>query len=194
MNLNIYGQSGANNIQELESNLKSQLDKLNQLKLMTQNVPNQVSQPPVVQPPQVPNNPIQPQRYCIDCGIKEDWDEFLKLNYNITEKQIFDDYKLFLQAKQEIVNEQGRSKLESMKERIKNSKVGGIGNINTNVQPTTQQPVQPIQSVQPTGQPMQSGVYAIGDSNNVNNGGIIQPSNGLLPTMQKMGNKQKGKK
>lgn len=188
MNLNIYGQSGANNIQELESNLKSQLDKLNQLKLMTQNVPNQISQPPVVQPPQVANNPIQPQRYCIDCGIKEDWDEFLKLNYNITEKQIFDDYKLFLQAKQEIVNEQGRSKLESMKERIKNSKVGGMGNISTNVQPTTQSVQQPVQ------QPMQSGVYTVGDSNNVNNGGIIQPSNGLLPTMQKVANKQKGKK
>lgn len=189
MNLNIYGQSSANNIQDLEANLKAQLDKLNQLKLATQNVSNQFSQQSLLQPqtqPQVQNNGVQQQRYCIDCGLKEDWDEFLKLNYGITEKEIFDDYKLFLQAKQEIINEQGRNKLESMKDRIKNNKntlvKPQVGDVY--VQPTTQSVQQSVQ------QPMQSGVQDINNSINPNNRGVVQPTDGLLPTMPKVDNKQ----
>lgn len=60
------------------------------------------------------------QPYYLFCGDKEDWDEFLLLNYGITEQTIFDDYKLFLQAKQELQNEQGQNKINVMKDRIKN--------------------------------------------------------------------------
>lgn len=60
------------------------------------------------------------QPYYLFCGNKEDWDEFLLLNYGITEQTIFDDYKLFLQAKQELQNEQGQNKINVMKDRIKN--------------------------------------------------------------------------
>lgn len=59
------------------------------------------------------------QPYYLFCGDKEDWDEFLLLNYGITEQTIFDDYKLFLQAKQELQNEQGQNKINVMKDRIK---------------------------------------------------------------------------
>lgn len=60
------------------------------------------------------------QPYYLFCGNKEDWNEFLLLNYGITEQTIFDDYKLFLQAKQELQNEQGQNKINVMKDRIKN--------------------------------------------------------------------------
>ena len=61
---------------------------------------------------------IQP--YYLFCGNKNDWDEFLMLNYGITEDSIFNDYKLFLQAKQELQSEQGQNKINIMKDKIKN--------------------------------------------------------------------------
>lgn len=187
MNLNIYGQ-GSNTIQDLEANLKSQYEKLNQLKMMSNNL--QAQNP--VQSQLMPNqqaNMVQPQRYYIDCGIKEDWDEFLRLNYGITEKAIFDDYKLFLQAKQEIQDEQGRNKLESMKSRIKNNGVyptAPLKEVKTNVQPQLQ-PTKP--TIKPTTQPIintiQSTTGLVNDSSNTINGGIIQPVNPVLPESAK---------
>ena len=187
MNLNIYGQ-GSNTIQDLEANLKSQYEKLNQLKMMSNNL--QAQNP--VQPQLVPNqqtNMVQPQRYYLDCGIKEDWDEFLRLNYGITEKAIFDDYKLFLQAKQEIQDEQGRNKLESMKSRIKNNGVyptAPLKEVKPNVQPQLQ-PTKP--TIKPTTQPIintiQPTAGLVNDSNNTINGGIIQPVNPVLPESTK---------
>lgn len=203
MNLNIYGQNSPTTIQDLEASLKSQYDRLNQLKLMSNNIQNNQTN---LQPQQdIQTNNIQSQRYYLDCGNKEDWDEFLKLNYGITEKNIFDDYKLFLQAKQEIIDEQGRSKLESMKERIKNngnnykkSTVGTPVNVNPNVSPdmikelaNAQQSVLP-KSVQSAIQPMETtikqsiptGVDNI--ANNTINGGIVQPINPVLPEGNKV--------
>lgn len=202
MNLNIYGQNSPTTIQDLEASLKSQYDRLNQLKLMSNNLQNNQNN---LQPQQdIQANNMQSQRYYLDCGNKEDWDEFLKLNYGITEKNIFDDYKLFLQAKQEIIDEQGRSKLESMKERIKNngnnykkSTVGTPVNVNS-VSPdmikelaNAQQSVLP-KSVQSAIQPMETtikqsiptGVDNIG--NNTINGGIVQPINPVLPEGNKV--------
>lgn len=183
MNLNIYGQ-GSNTIQDLEANLKSQYEKLNQLKMMSNNI--QAQNP--VQPQLIPNqqaNMVQPQRYYLDCGKKEDWDEFLRLNYGITEKAIFDDYKLFLQAKQEIQDEQGRNKLESMKSRIKNNGVyptAPLKEVKPNVQPQLQ-PTKP--TIKPIAQPIidtiQPTTGLVNDSNNTINGGIIQPVNPVLP-------------
>lgn len=187
MNLNIYGQ-GSNTIQDLEANLKSQYEKLNQLKMMSNNL--QAQNP--VQSQLVPNqqtNMVQPQRYYLDCGIKEDWDEFLRLNYGITEKAIFDDYKLFLQAKQEIQDEQGRNKLESMKSRIKNNGVyptAPLKEVKPNVQPQLQ-PTKP--TIKPTTQPIintiQSTTGLVNDNSNTINGGIIQPVNPVLPESAK---------
>ena len=56
----------------------------NQLKNLQQNIQNQFA----------PQNQTQ-QPYYLYCGNKNDWDEFLMLNYGITERNIFDDYKLF---------------------------------------------------------------------------------------------------
>lgn len=63
------------------------------------------------------------QAYYLYCGKKDDWQEFLSINYGITEEQIFDDYKLYLQAKQEILQEQGQNKINNMKDKIKS----GVG-------------------------------------------------------------------
>ena len=187
MNLNIYGQ-GSNTIQDLEANLKSQYEKLNQLKMMSNNL--QAQNP--VQSQLMPNqqaNMVQPQRYYLDCGIKEDWDEFLRLNYGITEKAIFDDYKLFLQAKQEIQDEQGRNKLESMKSRIKNNGVYPTAPLKE-VKPNVQHQLQPTKPTikpitQPIINPIQSTTGLVNDSNNTINGGIIQPVNPVLPASAK---------
>lgn len=189
MNLNIYGQ-GSNTIQDLEASLKSQYEKLNQLKLMSGNLQGQ-TQPQPQLPPAPQSNMMQPQRYYLDCGIKEDWDEFLRLNYGITEKAIFDDYKLFLQAKQEIKDEQGRNKLESMKSRIKNN--GVYPNVPPKeVKPNVQPQLQPASPVQPNVQPIIGTnqqpvptVGPLGDSNNATNRGIIQPVNPVLPESTK---------
>lgn len=61
----------------------------------------------VKQPQMQQNIQQQEQPYYLFCGNKTDWDEFLMLNYNITEQNIFDDYKLFLQAKQEDLKDVG---------------------------------------------------------------------------------------
>ena len=45
-------------------------------------------------------------------------DQFLKLNYGITEEQIFSDYRLFLQAKEELSQDTNKEKLEEMKRKI----------------------------------------------------------------------------
>lgn len=196
MNLNIYGHTSSNNLQDLENSIKANLEKLNQLKLMSGSQPSlpqqiqPVSQQDFAQPQQ-----LQPQRYYLDCGIKDDWDEFLKLNYGITEKDIFDDYRLFLQAKQEILSEQGKSKLEDMKQRIKSNK--SVITENTNVQPMEQptnvqqsQPIvqQPVvqQSIQQQSQP----IGPISHNINAVNGDIVQPIDGLLPTVQKQNSRQ----
>ena len=107
MNLNFYNPNNLGNLQDLQSNLQEQINKLNELKNLNITQPNQVIQ-----------QPLQPQRYYLDCGNKEDWNEFLRINYNLTEAQIFDDYKLFLQAKAELNEDTNKEKLEEMKQKI----------------------------------------------------------------------------
>ena len=80
---------------------------------------------------------LDEKRYYLDCGNKEDWEQFLKVNYDITEKQIFDDYKLFLQAKAELNEDANREKLDKMKQKLTNKE----GN---NVQSIYNQPVQSV--------------------------------------------------
>jgi hypothetical protein len=108
MNLNFYSPNNTNTLEGLQNALQEQMDKLDQIRNMgltaKQNTP--VSQP------------LQPQRYYVDCGMKEDWEEFLKINYNITEFQMFEDYKLFLQAKAELYEDNNKEKLQTMKDKI----------------------------------------------------------------------------
>lgn len=111
MNLNFYNPNMNNNLENLQNTLQDQIAKLDQLKNISLNRNAQVQ------------SPLQEQRYYLDCGKKEDWDEFLKINYGITETQIFDDYRLFLQAKIEINESQDKEKLELMKQKIKPSNV-----------------------------------------------------------------------
>ena len=133
------------------------------------------------------NNQVQ-QPYYLFCGKKEDWDEFLMLNYGITEQTIFNDYKLFLQAKQELLEEQGQNKIDTMKDRIKNKdKDRRFTNIDatvqSNVKPMVQQPIQqPVQQQyiqQPTNQPVEQPVIINGNSNGFNMGDSSESDNGL---------------
>lgn len=64
------------------------------------------------------NPSIQPQQYVLVCGNKTDWDEFLQLNYGLSEKEIFDDYKIFLQAKAEQSQQESQNKLQRFKEQL----------------------------------------------------------------------------
>lgn len=113
MNLNFYSPNHAGNLESLQTALQDQITKLDQIRnihLSNYNKPqNQNTQ-------QSPN--LNPQRYYVDCGIKEDWDEFLRIHYNLTEKQIFEDYMLFLQAKAEIYEDANKEKLETMKKKL----------------------------------------------------------------------------
>ena len=74
------------NLKKLQQETENRLKQINQ---MTNNIG--IRQPQVQQ-----NVQQQEQPYYLFCGNKTDWDEFLMLNYNITEQNIFDDYKLFL--------------------------------------------------------------------------------------------------
>lgn len=129
----------------------------------------------------VPQNQDLQQPYYILCGNKKDWDEFLWLNYGMTEKNIFDDYKLFLQAKQELLEEQGQNKINTMKDKIKNKDNMVI-------------PDATVQSnIKPEKQFVQSN-NIIRDSISVNNGDISEPVNRQLESNKrqiKENNKQK---
>jgi hypothetical protein len=137
---NIYG--GNNYNQSLLDN------KLKELQGIQQNL----YQP---QPNIQPNN----KSYYLFCGDKADWDEFLYLNYGITEEDIFEDYKLFLQAKQELIEEQGKNRINSMKDKIANNKVVD-SSIKSNVKP---------KQVQDNG--------TVGIDNNTINRDSIKPNN-----------------
>ena len=135
MNLNFYQPDNNNYLENLRNTLNDQIAKLDQLRNVSLNPSGggQNTNNTKV------NQPLQPQRYYLDCGIKEDWEEFLKLNYGITEAQIFDDYRLFLQAKLELSQDNDKEKLEAMKNKLKpkqqqkGHKVNVPNNTNANV-------------------------------------------------------------
>lgn len=119
---------GLENNQVFQNMQKSVEDKLGQV----QQIQNQFIQ----QNTQQENKP-----YYLFCGNKSDWDEFLILNYGITEQAIFDDYKLFLQAKQELIEEQGQQQKNTMKDKIRNNNKGFVNvdsTVQSNVKPTKQ--------------------------------------------------------
>ncbi len=183
-NLNFYpndfNQSGFNNMynpyssmmntndlsaQKIQAETENRLQQINQLQNNFQNPFNQQT-----------NQQQSKKPYYLFCGEKEVWDEFLRLNYSITEQAIFDDYKLFLQAKQELAEEQGKSKIDTMKDRIRNKDVDKRfinvdstikSNVKPNIQPTIEQPVQ----YQPT--------IVNGNSDSVDMGYSSEPNNGL---------------
>ena len=105
MNLNFYNPHHTSNLESLHNALQEQATKLDQLRNIDFNNAR-IAQP------------IQEQRYYVDCGKKEEWDAFLRLNYNLTETQIFDDYRLFLQAKAELHQDTNKEKLEAMKKKL----------------------------------------------------------------------------
>jgi hypothetical protein len=128
-NFNPYGNLlGLENNPAFQNIHKNVEDKLNQV----QQIQNQFIQ----QNTQQENKP-----YYLFCGNKSDWDEFLILNYGITEQAIFDDYKLFLQAKQELIEEQGQQQKNTMKDKIRNNNKGFVNvdsTVQSNVKPTKQ--------------------------------------------------------
>lgn len=147
---NLLGLENNSAFQNMQKNVE---DKLNQV----QQIQNQFIQ----QSTQPENKP-----YYLFCGNKSDWDEFLILNYGITEQAIFDDYKLFLQAKQELIEEQGQQQKNTMKDKIRNNNKGFI-NVDSTVQ----------SSVKPTKQP-KSVLNRERTGTNVEYTG--EPNNGLL--------------
>lgn len=126
----------------------------NQLQNLQQNIQSQF----------MPQNQNIQQPYYLYCGNKNDWDEFLILNYGMTEKNMFDDYKLFLQAKQEILEEQGQNKINTMKDKLKNkdNMVIPDASIQSNVKPEKQPDIN------------------VGHDNSVNNGDNSKPYNRQL--------------
>ena len=86
------------------------------------------------------------------------------LNYNITEQNIFDDYKLFLQAKQEVLKEKGQTRINAMKDKIRgnNTRVQTDGIIQSNVKPDKN-----TQSSNINGD---NNRFNMGDNNKLNNG------------------------
>lgn len=129
---NMFGFDANKVLQNFQQSAETQLQNLQQ------NIQNQYTQQ-------------GQQPYYLYCGNKHDWDEFLMLNYGMTEKSIFDDYKLFLQAKQELVEEQGQNKLNTMKDKLKNK----------------DKMVTPDASIQSTVKPTKSDI--VRDTNSVNN-------------------------
>lgn len=176
MNLNFYNPNHVNNLQDLQNNLQEQINKLNELKNI--NI--------TATPTSVVQQPLQPQRYYLDCGNKDDWNEFLRINYNLTEAQIFDDYKLFLQAKAELSEDTNKEKLEEMKLKIQphrkekeNSISQYVSEQSNNIKQSNTQSVQtqniqqPIQYNQPqyneqSSQQMQMPINANNITNNNN--------------------------
>lgn len=104
MNLNFYNPSNSASLENLQMSLQEQIEKLDQLRNLDFNQPRR-QQPP-------------PQRYYLDCGNQADWEQFLNINYGITEAQIFEEYRLFLQAKAELSQSQDKERLEEMKKKI----------------------------------------------------------------------------
>ena len=173
MNLNFYNPSHATSLEGLQNSLQEQIARLNELK----SVQIQGMNPPKVQ------QPLQEQRYYLDCGNKQDWVEFLRINYNLTETQIFDDYKLFLQAKAELNEDNNKEKLEAMKQKLAPNRKeeqhimqvvnNDSNNMKQNVSPQVV-PQQPIQ--QPVGNINASNNTAISNTN------INQTNNNKLAT------------
>lgn len=93
-------------IESLQNNLDEQIAKLNELRSFKP----------------APQKVVQETRYYLDCGNKKDWVEFLNIHYNLTEEQMFDDYKLFLQAKAEVFEDTNKEKLEAMKAKLSTKK------------------------------------------------------------------------
>ena len=119
----LLGLNGQETLKQFQQNLENKLQQLQgqyNNNLQQNNTQNQNIQQP----------------YYLFCGNKRDWDEFLILHYGITEQNIFDDYKLFLQAKQEILEEQGKNKKDTMKDKLRSS--NDKPNIKSNV--STKQP------------------------------------------------------
>lgn len=143
--LGLDNNTGFRNIQQLAENMPSPFNNMSQ-----QN--NQSSRKP----------------YYLYCGDKNDWDEFLQLNYGITEQIIFDDYKLFLQAKQELMEEQGQNKINNMKDKIR-------GNNFVNVDSTIQSNVKP-EYKQSNIKPKSNNIR---DDISINNGYNSESDNGL---------------
>ena len=133
MNLNFYQPENNSYLESLRNNLNEQIAKLDQLRNISLNQkPNAVTT-------EISN---QPKRYYLDCGIKADWDEFLKLNYGLTETQIFDDYRLFLQAKTELSKDADKEKLEAMKNKLKPKGPIDVANNTNHINESDIEPVQ----------------------------------------------------
>lgn len=143
-----------------------------------QQIQNQIGlQNSIMTQNQTQNQQQTQNQYYLFCGRKEDWDEFLMLNYGMSEQAIFEDYKLFLQAKQEILTERGQNKIDNMKDKIRsknndNRFVKLDATVQSNVKPTTvQQP-----DIQPT---TKQATDFNGNSNGISLGGGSEPNNGL---------------
>lgn len=59
--------------------------------------------------------------YPVECVNKKLFNEYLKIQHGISEDEFFADYKLFLDAQQELASELVEDKKEEMKNKIKNA-------------------------------------------------------------------------
>jgi len=132
MNLNFYNPNNQNYLESLQQSINDYTNKLNQLKDIT--LGNSAPQPAG----------LNPKHYYLDCGIKDDWDEFLRINYNLNENQIFEDYKLFLQAKVELHEDTDKEKLEAMKKKLSSS---SREKIKENASNTTNTPIKHVSDI-----------------------------------------------
>lgn len=121
------------------------------------------------------NNDIQNKPYYLFCGNKNDWDEFLYLNYGITEQNIFDDYKLFLQAKQELLQEQGQNKIDTMKDKIRNKNNRAFSNVDSTIQSNIKPNNEPAKFEQFPANNRYNDSVVMGDSSKPDNR-LLEPS------------------
>lgn len=138
--------------QYTQQTLKEAENRLQQLQ-------NQINPAPQQNQPKSNNPP-----YYLYCGDKDEWDEFLMLNYGITEQAIFDDYKLFLQAKKELMSEQGQNRIDFMKDKIRN-KDKGVVNVDSSVKSN----VKPRANIN-----RGNNGFNLGDSSEPNNGFVAK--------------------
>ena len=126
MNLNFYNPQNQS-LDDMQRNLQEQMRKLEQLRSLS--VPNNLPSQNSINIP-VPNNPVPeqkpantaPEAFYDNIKNLKNWNLFLETVYGITDDEMFQDYKLFMTALDEVEKDESREKLESMKAKLTKNK------------------------------------------------------------------------
>ena len=113
LNFNINPTLDAESLLKSLDTQRANILKLQEMQQVQQNSPVHAIPKPAPQ--------IQLQ-YPVECVSKELFNEFLQVEYGISEDEFFAEYKLYLDAKQEIEQEKINDKKEKMKAKIKGGK------------------------------------------------------------------------